>query len=62
MKSDPTKSHQSICETITNKILADIESNPGEPIMPWQRGGARPTLPTNAHTGHAYRGVNILSL
>ena len=29
MKSDPTKSHQSIYETITNKILAAIESNPG---------------------------------
>ena len=30
--------------------------------MPWQRGGARPVLPTNAVTGQAYRGVNILSL
>jgi antirestriction protein ArdC len=30
--------------------------------MPWQRGGTRPVLPTNVLTGHAYRGVNILSL
>jgi antirestriction protein ArdC len=62
MRSDPTPARQSIYETITNKILAAIESDPGDPIMPWQRSGARPTLPTNAHTGHAYRGVNILSL
>ena len=62
MKADPRTSRQSIYETITNKILAAIESNPGDPIMPWQRGGARPVLPTNALTGQAYRGVNILSL
>ena len=37
-------------------------ANPGEPIMPWQRGGTRPVLPTNAVTGQGYRGVNILSL
>jgi antirestriction protein ArdC len=62
MTASPTSSRPSIYETITHKILAAIESNPGDPIMPWQRGGARPTLPTNAQTGQAYRGVNILSL
>ena len=62
MLSSTRKSRSSIYETITNKILAAIESNPGDPVMPWQRGGARPVLPTNAHTGQAYRGVNILSL
>jgi len=39
-----------------------IEASPGDPMMPWQRCGARPVLPTNAVTGNAYRGVNILSL
>ncbi len=62
MPSDTPKARHNIYETITNKILAAIESNPGDPVMPWQRGGARPVLPTNAHTGQAYRGVNILSL
>ncbi len=51
-----------IYETITAKLLAAIEASPGDPIMPWQRGGTRPVLPTNAVTGQAYRGVNILSL
>ena len=62
MRSQAEKPRQNIYDTITAKILAAIEANPGDPIMPWQRGGARPVLPTNAVTGHAYRGVNILSL
>jgi antirestriction protein ArdC len=48
--------------TITAKLLAAIEANPGEPIMPWQRAGTQPVLPTNAVSGQAYRGANILSL
>ncbi|MEQ1611803.1 MAG: zincin-like metallopeptidase domain-containing protein [Hyphomicrobiaceae bacterium] len=62
MPTDTPKSRLSIYETITAKIIAAIESNPGDPVMPWQRGGARPALPTNAATCQAYRGVNILSL
>jgi antirestriction protein ArdC len=62
MPSEAQRPRQSIYETITAKILAAIEANPGDPIMPWQRGGARPVLPMNAVTGQAYRGVNILSL
>jgi antirestriction protein ArdC len=62
MRSQAQEPRQSIYETITAKILAAIEANPGDPIMPWQRGGARPVLPTNAVTGQDYRGVNILSL
>ena len=49
-----------IYQTITAKILAAIEASPGDPIMPWQRGGFKAVLPTNAVTGQAYRGVNIL--
>jgi antirestriction protein ArdC len=62
MRPQSQKPCQSIYETITSKLLAAIEANPGDPIMPWQRGGTRPVLPTNAATGQAYRGVNILSL
>ena len=62
MASDSAKSKANIYETITAKILAAIESNPGEPVLPWQRGGFNPTLPINATTQAAYRGINILSL
>jgi N-terminal domain of anti-restriction factor ArdC len=62
MRSNAQRPRQSIYETITAKILDAIEANPGDPIMPWQRGGTRPVLQTNAVTGNAYRGVNILSL
>ena len=62
MRSQAQKPRQNIYETITSKLLAAIEASPGDPIMPWQRGGTQPVLPTNAVTGQAYRGVNILSL
>lgn len=62
MESSSAKSRSNIYETITAKILAAIESNPGEPVLPWQRGGFNPTLPINATTQAAYRGINILSL
>jgi antirestriction protein ArdC len=62
MPSQAQKPRSDIYETITSKLLAAIEANPGDPIMPWQRGGTQPVLPTNAVTGQAYRGVNILSL
>src|SRR3990170_3214132 len=62
MHSHAESPRRNIYDIITAKILAAIEANPGDPIMPWQRGGARPVLPTNAVTGQAYRGVNILSL
>jgi antirestriction protein ArdC len=62
MQTATAKSRQSIYEMITAKLIAAIESDPGNPIMPWQRGGTRPVLPTNAVTGQADRGVNILSL
>ena len=62
MRSNAQKPRSDIYETITTKLLAAIEASPGDPIMPWQRGGTQAVLPTNAITGQAYRGVNILSL
>jgi antirestriction protein ArdC len=62
MRSKAEKPRSDIYETITAKLLAAIEASPGDPIMPWQRGGTQPVLPTNAVTGQTYRGVNILSL
>jgi antirestriction protein ArdC len=62
MRSPAQKPRSDIYATITSKLLAAIEASPGDPVMPWQRGGTQPALPTNAVTGQAYRGVNILSL
>jgi antirestriction protein ArdC len=55
-------SRRDIYTTLADKIIAAIEANPGEPVMPWQRGGVLPTIPKNASTGNDYCGVNILSL
>jgi antirestriction protein ArdC len=62
MASDSAKHRPNIYETITAKILAAIEASPGDPVLPWQRGGFNPTLPVNATTQQPYRGINILSL
>ena len=51
-----------IYRTITDRIVAAVEASPGDPVMPWQRGGFRAVLPRNAVTGNDYRGINILSL
>lgn len=51
-----------IYRTITDRIVAAVEASPGDPVMPWQRGGFRAALPKNAVTGNDYRGINILSL
>src|SRR6056297_1584167 len=46
---------------VTSAIIAAIEADPGDPVMPWHRGGAN-QVPKNAATGHEYQGVNILNL
>ena len=46
---------------VTDRIVAAIEADPGDPILPWQRGGAS-EVPSNIETGREYRGVNILNL
>jgi antirestriction protein ArdC len=51
-----------IYEAITAKIVTAVEASPGDPVMPWQRGGFKAVLPRNAVTGNDYRGINILSL
>jgi len=46
---------------VTSAIVAAIEKDPGDPIMPWHRGGAG-QIPKNLITDHDYQGVNILNL
>lgn len=48
-------------QEVTDKIVAAIENNPGDVVLPWNRAGAH-ALPTNAKTGATYQGVNILNL
>lgn len=45
---------------ITASIVAAIEANPGELVMPWHRSAVG--LPKNATTGNEYNGINVLSL
>jgi antirestriction protein ArdC len=54
---------QSIYDRVTATILQQIESNPGDPVMPWYRpAGSALHIPKNATTDSAYRGINILML
>lgn len=53
MRSKAREPRSDIYQTITQKLLAVIEANPGDPITTWQRGGTRSVLPANAVTGCA---------
>ena len=46
---------------VTNALVATIEANPGDPMMPWHRGGAS-EVPRNIASEQEYQGVNILNL
>lgn len=47
---------------ITNTLIALIEADPGQLQLPWRRSGLPLSIPTNAVTGNAYNGINIVSL
>jgi antirestriction protein ArdC len=51
-----------IYSEITNQLIAAIETNPGNPVMPWRQEGGSMLMPRNALSGKTYNGVNILSL
>lgn len=53
---------ESIYETITNQIVAAMEEGAGTYTMPWHRSRYDVASPSNAEGGHAYRGINTLSL
>lgn len=50
-----------IHQTVTDQIVAAIESGVGEWSMPWHRSGSTSFIPKNVE-GHSYNGINILSL
>lgn len=47
---------------VTAKIIASIESDPGQPQMPWRRSGMPLWLPENALTQKGYNGINVVCL
>lgn len=47
---------------ITGKLIAAIEADPGKLTMPWRRSSSPLFMPSNALTGNAYNGINIVSL
>ena len=59
MKKAPKRD---IHRDVTDKIIAAIESDPGNFVMPWRRRGGGLTLPRNFLTKSAYSGINIFGL
>ncbi len=55
------KTRLDIHQTITDSLIAQIESSPGEWQMPWARPGFVLEIPQNV-TGRSYNGINIVSL
>ena len=49
-------------QAITARIIEAIEAGSGEFVMPWHRAGPGISRPTNAATGKAYRGGNVVAL
>lgn len=56
----PTR--QDIYSEITSQLIAAIEADPGRPELPWRKSSGALFMPSNALTGNAYNGINILSL
>jgi antirestriction protein ArdC len=57
----PSTERFDLYRTVTDKIVAAIEAGAGEFVMPWHVGAVT-GRPLNALTGHAYRGVNVITL
>jgi len=53
----------SLYDSVTNRIVAELEEGRLPWVQPWGRsGGASASLPHNARSGRAYSGINILIL
>ncbi|MBX9801651.1 MAG: ssDNA-binding domain-containing protein [Caulobacteraceae bacterium] len=59
--SVPSNDRFDLYRTVTDKIAAAIEAGAGAFVMPWHVSAAT-GRPTNALTGHGYRGVNVVAL
>ncbi|RUT29954.1 DUF1738 domain-containing protein [Arsenicitalea aurantiaca] len=62
MRTSSPPARRDLHAEITTQLIAAIEADPGNPVLPWRRAEAPMTLPTNARTTKPYNGVNIISL
>ncbi len=61
--SPSQKSKRDLHAEITQALIAAIQMDPGQPVMPWRRSGGAPLwLPENAFTKNRYNGINVVSL
>ena len=49
-------------QTITDRLIAAIEADPGKPLMPWRKRGAPLWMPENALSRKPYNGINVVNL
>ena len=56
------KPRRDIHAEVTNNLIAAMEANPGEPVLPWRKSAGALWLPVNALTGRHYNGINVISL
>ena len=62
MTRHPAAPKHDIYSEVTAKLIAAIEANPGEPMLPWRKSAGPLWLPINALTGKRYNGINVISL
>ncbi len=59
----PAPERASIYQDITQRIIAQLEAGTVPWVQPWKSAGASGLgMPTNARSGRAYSGINILIL
>lgn len=49
-------------KTITDRLVVAIETDPGNPQMPWRKSGAPLWMPENAMSKKPYNGINVVNL
>ena len=54
--------HRDLHTEITNRLIAAIEADPGQPQMPWRRSSTPLWMPLNAISQNAYNGINVVNL
>ncbi len=62
MTARSDKPRRDLHADITNRIIAAIESDPGQPQMPWRRSSTPLWMPENALSKNGYNGINVVNL
>ncbi len=57
-----TRDRMDIHQSVTDKIVSQLEAGAGDCKLPWHRPGACSVMPRNASTEKSYNGINVLSL